>query len=92
MSETSRKGTCGHEKNSDCLVSVEVTDDTINIDIKSKIKNLFGKQMEKAVREALDEFNVKGANVEVQDFGALDFVIKARTKTALREAMKMEVQ
>jgi citrate lyase subunit gamma (acyl carrier protein) len=79
---------CGREKNSDCMVSVELTDDGINIDIKSKIKNLFGKQMEKAVRDALDEFNVKGANVKVQDFGALDFVIKARTKTAVREALK----
>ncbi|SHJ11749.1 citrate lyase subunit gamma (acyl carrier protein) [Dethiosulfatibacter aminovorans DSM 17477] len=91
MLAENKKATCGREKNSDCVVEVELTNDRINIDINSKIKNLFGKQMEKAVRDVLEEFDVKGANVTVRDFGALDFVIKARTKTALRQALK-EVQ
>jgi citrate lyase subunit gamma (acyl carrier protein) len=43
--------------------------------------------MEKAVRESLDELNIKNANVIVEDFGALDFVIKGRTKTAIERAM-----
>jgi citrate lyase subunit gamma (acyl carrier protein) len=48
---------------------------------------MFGKLMEKAVREVLSEMKVENAKVLVQDFGALDFVIKGRTRTAVRRAM-----
>lgn len=43
--------------------------------------------MEIAVREVLDDMKVENAKVLVQDFGALDFVIKGRTRTAVRRAM-----
>ena len=44
--------------------------------------------MEKAIRESLEELDIKNANVIVEDFGALDFVIKGRTKTAIERAIK----
>lgn len=79
---------CGNEKNSDCLVEVLLTGEKRVIDVESKMKVLFGDHIENAVSEVLDEFNVYFGYVKVKDFGALDFVIKARTKTALREALK----
>lgn len=48
--------------------------------------------MEKAVREVLEDMKVENAKVLVQDFGALDFVIKGRTRTAVRRAMAGEVK
>lgn len=80
-------GVCGNEKDSDALVTVDLNNTGIEIIIESKIKDMFGKLMEKAVREVLDEMKVKDAKVLVQDFGALDFVIKGRTRTAVRRAM-----
>jgi citrate lyase subunit gamma (acyl carrier protein) len=48
---------------------------------------MFGDLMKKSVMEALAEMETENAKVTVQDFGALDFIIKARTKTAVRRAM-----
>ncbi|WP_461613917.1 citrate lyase acyl carrier protein [Clostridium sp. Marseille-QA1073] len=80
-------GIAGNEKSDDVLVKVQLDEvEGIIIDIKSKIKKIFGRHMEIAVREALSELNVENAKVEVEDFGALDFVIKARVKTAVKRA------
>ena len=81
-------GICGNEKDSDALVTVDLNNTGIEIVIESKIKNMFGKLMENAVREVLEEMNIENAKVLVQDFGALDFVIKGRTRTAVRRALK----
>lgn len=80
-------GICGNEKDSDALVTVDVDFKGIEIEIESKLKRMFGKLMKKAVTEVLEEEGIKDAKVKVQDFGALDFVIKARTRTALHRAM-----
>ncbi|MDU1910090.1 citrate lyase acyl carrier protein [Fusobacterium sp.] len=80
-------GVCGNEKDSDALVTVNLDNEGIEVVIESKVKDMFGKLMEKAVREILDEMKIKDAKVLVQDFGALDFVIKGRTRTAVRRAM-----
>lgn len=80
-------GVCGNEKDSDVLVTVDLDFQGIEITIESKLKKMFGKLMEKAVREVLEDMKVENAKVLVQDFGALDFVIKGRTRTAIRRAM-----
>ena len=80
-------GVCGNEKDSDVLVTVDLNVTGIEVIIESKLKKMFGKLMEKAVREVLSEMKAENAKVLVQDFGALDFVIKGRTRTAVRRAM-----
>ena len=80
-------GVCGNEKDSDVLVTGDLNVTGIEVIIESKLKKMFGKLMEKAVREVLSEMKVENAKVLVQDFGALDFVIKGRTRTAVRRAM-----
>lgn len=80
-------GVCGNEKDSDVLVTVDLNVNGIEVIIESKLKKMFGKLMEKAVREVLSEMKIENAKVLVQDFGALDFVIKGRTRTAVRRAM-----
>ncbi|NME36372.1 MULTISPECIES: citrate lyase acyl carrier protein [Fusobacterium] len=80
-------GICGNEKDSDVLITVDLNHEGIEIIIESKLKKMFGKLMEKAVKEVIEEMSIKNAKILVQDFGALDFVIKARTRTAIRRAM-----
>ncbi|MBK5241329.1 citrate lyase acyl carrier protein [Clostridium sp.] len=80
-------GQAGREKGDDVLVNVNLnTSDGVNVDVESKVKQLFGKQIEKSVKEVLDEMNIKNVLVTLKDQGALDFVIRARVKTAIRRA------
>lgn len=80
-------GQAGREKSDDVLVQVNIdTTEGIEIDIESKVKQLFGKQIEKSVKEVLYEMNVKNVYITLKDQGALDFVIRARVKTAIKRA------
>jgi len=81
-------GICGNEKASDVVVTVNLEAQGRTVEIKSKLKDMFGSLMEKAVMEVLDELKVVNAHIKVEDFGALDFIIKARTKTAINRAKK----
>ena len=84
----SRIAACGNEKDSDALVTVDLDAPKTEIVIESKLKKMFGKLMKKAVLDALAESNIHHAKVVVKDFGALDFVLKGRTKTAVKRALK----
>lgn len=80
-------GKAGREKPQDCLVTVDLGRKRgINITLNSKMEKMFGDAIRKAVEDALKEVGVKAANVTVEDFGSLDFTIKARTKTAVSRA------
>lgn len=81
-------GICGYEKDSDAIVTVDLNHTGIDVEVISKLKKMFGKLMEKAVRDALNELGIENAKVKVEDFGALDFIIKARTKTATKMALR----
>ena len=70
-----------------CFGYCELDNVGIEIEIESKNKKMFGNLMEKAVREVLADMKIENAKVLVQDFGALDFVIKGRTRTAVRRAV-----
>lgn len=79
-------GICGQAKDSDAVVVVNLDVKEKNIEIVSKLEGMFGRLMKEAVISALEEIEVENAHVKVEDFGALDFVIKARVKTAVRRA------
>jgi len=81
------KGMCGNEKASDVLITVDLVFNGIEINITSKLKGMFGKHMEIAIKEIIEEMEIKNIKVDVLDFGALDFIIKARTKTAIKRAL-----
>ncbi len=82
------KAKCGNEKSSDALITVELEGLGVNVEIESKVKSIFGKQIEKAVLDACKMLSVENALISVSDYGALDFVIRSRTKTAIRLARK----
>jgi len=84
----SRTGICGNERDSDVLVTVDLDHRGVHVVLESKLKKMFGASMEKAVREALTELAVENAAVTVKDFGALDFAIRARVKTAVKRARR----
>jgi len=84
----SRTGICGNEKDSDVLVTVDLDHSGVDITLDSKLKKMFGPLMVQAVRDALAELGLENAAVTVKDFGALDFAIRARVKTAVKRAQR----
>lgn len=83
-----KQGYCGHKRPSDVQVHVVLNHISCQIDIQSPLKNMFGRHMKEAVLEVLKSENIQHIKVELQDDGALDFVIRARVRTAIRRAKK----
>jgi citrate lyase subunit gamma (acyl carrier protein) len=72
----------GNPENSDCEVVVKKGN---NLVINSKVQKIYGKTIEKSVKATLKELDAGNLDIEVKDFGALDYVMKARIETAVRK-------
>ncbi|MFZ2960835.1 MAG: aldolase/citrate lyase family protein [Candidatus Ozemobacteraceae bacterium] len=78
--------TTGMEGKSDLIVTYDPSVTTLDIQIESSIKKLFGKIIRECVEKTLTEFGVAHGRLTVKDDGALDLVIAARIESALRHA------
>ncbi|MDR3562411.1 MAG: citrate lyase acyl carrier protein [Negativicutes bacterium] len=76
------------EKN-DALVSIEPAEpgSGVLVEVKSPVFLEFGRQIAETVRAVLAEAGIADAVVKVQDKGAMDFAIRARTETAVRRSV-----
>lgn len=75
----------------DAIITVDLhTSNGVIINIKSTVLHMFKKHIENAVKSVVLEFNLKNITINVDDYGALDFVIKARTRSAIKKAIKNE--
>ena len=80
--ETGRRGS---DARSDCWVKIEATAaGGIDVNLKSKVESMYGDATRILVREVLAKLGVENARVEVEDAGALPFVIAARVEAAAR--------
>ncbi|MFO7616558.1 MAG: aldolase/citrate lyase family protein [Bacteroidales bacterium] len=78
-------GNYGGRVRSDCQVMIEPTrSGGIDIEIQSKVKTLYGREMTDQIRRAMDFFGVRNARVVLFDSGALPWVIDARLEAAAR--------
>ncbi len=76
---------------SDCWVSVELTNHGgLVVSIKSKVATLFGDEIEQQVKDICAFFKIVNAIVEVEDNGALSWVIAARLEAAIREVKEID--
>ena len=84
-------GEAGYEQSQDCKVTVKLKKrGKVNIVLNSKMEKMFGDQIRQKAQEELDFLGVKYADVTIDDFSALDFVIQARIRTAVRRARRAE--
>ncbi len=84
---TGQAGLRGEGVRSDVWVSVELEKSGgIQLDVKSKVEAMYGESIRALAREGLEFFGVKHAKVQVEDRGALPFVIMARLEAAVRRA------
>lgn len=84
-------GEAGYEQSQDCKVTVKLKKrGKVNIVLNSKMEKMFGDQIRQKAQEELDALGLKYADVTIDDFSALDFVIQARIRTAVRRARRAE--
>ena len=80
-------GEAGYEQSQDCKVTVKLKKrGGLDITLNSKMEKMFGDQIRQKALEELEFLGVKHAEVTIDDFSSLDFVIQARIRTAVRRA------
>ena len=80
-------GEAGYEQSQDCKVTVKLKKrGSLDIILNSKMDKMFGDQIRQKALEELEALGVKQAEVTIDDFSSLDFVIQARIRTAVRRA------
>ena len=62
----------------------------VEIRLQSRQEAMFGSTIRSCAESCLEELGVENALVEIQDYGCLDFAIRARLKTAVRRARRSE--
>ena len=83
MSQIIRRASAGTLESSDVLVQIAPSDDGLHIQLDSVVQAQFGDDILSVVKEVLDECGIEQANLNIQDRGALDYVIRARVETAI---------
>ena len=76
---------------SDCYIGFELTKSGgAVINLKSKVKALYGKAIEKLAADVLKHFAIKNCILDIEDRGALDFTLAARIEAAIKLAVKTD--
>ena len=87
MSAIGQAGRRGDKVRSDCWVSVELRDSSgIELTLKSRVQSMYGASIRATITDGLAKLGVKNAAVEVEDAGAVPFVIWARLEGAVKDA------
>ncbi len=78
-------GNAGPKVRSDIEVTLEITaTGGIELNLKSKVKTMYGRAIEEQCRSLLNYFGIENARLSVNDSGALPFVIAARIEAAVK--------
>ncbi len=72
----------GTMESSDAYVEIEPAD-SLQVSLESVVLSQFGADIDRVVREVLQDNGVEKASVRVIDRGALECVIRARVETAI---------
>lgn len=86
-----RTASAGAVEKNDAMVTVSPgKGEDIQIQLQSIVAHQFGQQMIQAARDMAQEMGVTGIEIRIEDKGALDYVIRARTEAAILRAAKEE--
>lgn len=91
MGQIAVAGNKGKGVRSDCFISMELTSQGgVNIELTSKVKALYSKQIETEIKEILSFFGIEHARVTMEDSGAIPLVIAARMEACIKQLIKTE--
>jgi len=81
-----KAGNHGDRIRSDCQVTLQLRDKGgIDLKLQSKVEGIFGEEIRQQAREVLKTLGIKHALLEIEDSGALPFVIGARIEAAAKQ-------
>ncbi len=84
---TGSAGRQGPEVRSDCRVTLQpLRSGGLALSVRSKVTPYYGEAIDEQLRAALKALGVRHARVELEDAGALPFVLAARLEAAARRA------
>ena len=84
-------GNKGETVRSDCWVSVELANSGgLDVRLQSKVSALYGDDILWLIKDVCNFFGIENAVVEIEDKGALDWVISARLEAAIRKLKNVE--
>lgn len=85
MLKLKKEVSVGTEKREDLLLTLKPSKpgDGITVNIAGKGAVQFSEEIETTVCSVLDEMNVTAAEVDIIDYWAFDFTIRARTRAAV---------
>jgi citrate lyase subunit beta/citryl-CoA lyase len=85
MPQPVEAGRRGKDVRSDCWIRFQGQDSGgIRLNLKSKVEIMYGQQIRQSIQEMLDFYKIKDAIIDLEDQGALPFVILARLETAIK--------
>ena len=84
-------GNSNSKSKGDCHVKIEVKEaEGIDFVLNSKVKVFYASSIEQLCRSVLVFFNIKNALVEINDNGALPYVLAARIEAAVKAIMQTD--
>lgn len=81
--EIKKEAIAGTLESSDAQITVEPSQEGLQVHIESSVMNQYGRQIKAAVLETLDRLGVTSGKVDVVDKGALECTLKARVECAV---------
>ena len=91
MQTTASAGNKGKDIRSDCFVRISLKNDGgISIELNSKVEKLYGDSIVELSNNVLAFFGIENALVEIEDKGALPFVIAARLEATIKQLIVTE--
>jgi len=91
MAKITTAGNKGKSIRSDCFVTLEITKSGgIDIDLQSKVKTLFGDSIIELCKKELEFFSIKNCKINIEDSGALDYILTARIEAAVKMCIETD--
>ncbi|MCK5057901.1 MAG: HpcH/HpaI aldolase/citrate lyase family protein [Candidatus Aminicenantes bacterium] len=82
---SSEAGNRGKTVRSDCWAGLKVTGSGgIKLNLKSRVEVLYGQSVKDLIVDILTFFEIKNCEIEVEDAGAIPYVMMGRVETAVR--------
>lgn len=80
-------GNRGEKVRSDCWVGITpVSSGGVKIQLKSKVEKLYGESIRTLVKDMMGFFDIQHAEIQIEDAGAVPFVLMARIESAIKKA------
>ena len=86
MAKSFISGAKGEKPRSDLRVKYTPSKKPLSISVKSTVDTFFGEAIKQQTQAVCKDLKVSSGSIEIEDFGALPFVIAARIEAAIKQA------